>query len=113
MLLRRRAERLSKITGKVYRSKLEIDQGKISLKESFKTALSRPWILLLREPIVFLLSLYMTIVYGTLYMLFAAYPIVFEGVRGWNQGVGSLPFLGIMVGRWQLLPIPSGTTGDT
>lgn len=31
-------------------------------------------------------------------MLFAAYPIVFQGTRGWNQGVGALPFLGIMVG---------------
>lgn len=98
VLLRRRAERLSKLSGKVYLSKLEVDQGRIDLKESFKVALSRPWILLFREPIVFLLSLYMAIVYGTLYMLFAAYPIVFEGVRGWNQGVGSLPFLGIMVG---------------
>lgn len=98
VLLRRRAEKLSQITGKVYESKLDIDQGKVDLKESFKVALSRPWLLLFREPIVFLLSLYMAIVYGTLYMLFAAYPIVFEGVRGWNQGVGSLPFLGIMVG---------------
>lgn len=98
VLLRRRAEKLSKLSGKIYRSKLEVDQGKVSLKESFKVALSRPWLLLFREPIVFLLSLYMAIVYGTLYMLFAAYPIVFEGVRGWNQGVGSLPFLGIMVG---------------
>ncbi|KAE8366077.1 major facilitator superfamily domain-containing protein [Aspergillus caelatus] len=98
VLLRRRAERLSKITGKVYLSKLDIDQGKVSLKQAFGTALSRPWILLFREPIVFLLSLYMAIVYGTLYMLFAAYPIVFQMVRGWNQGVGSLPFLGIMIG---------------
>ena len=98
VLLRRRAEKLSKITGKVYESKLDIDQGKVNLKESFKVALSRPWLLLFREPIVFLLSLYMAIVYGTLYMLFAAYPIVFQQVRGWNQGVGSLPFLGIMVG---------------
>lgn len=98
VLLRRRAEKLSEITGKVYESKLDIDQGKINLKESFKIALSRPWLLLFREPIVFLLSLYMAIVYGTLYMLFAAYPIVFQQVRGWNQGVGSLPFLGIMVG---------------
>lgn len=98
VLLRRRAEKLSKITGKVYESKLDTDQGKVNLKESFKVALSRPWLLLFREPIVFLLSLYMAIVYGTLYMLFAAYPIVFQQVRGWNQGVGSLPFLGIMVG---------------
>lgn len=98
VLLRRRAERLSKITGKVYRSKLDIDQGKVSLKEAFKVSLSRPWILLFKEPIVLLLSIYMAIIYGTLYMLFAAFPIVYQQYRGWNQGVGGLSFLGIMVG---------------
>jgi hypothetical protein len=98
VLLRRRAEKLSKITGKVYRSKIDIDQGRLSLKESFKIALSRPWILLFREPIVFLLSLYMAIIYGTLYMMFAAFPIVYQVNRGWNQGIGGLAFLGIMVG---------------
>ncbi|CAL5871653.1 uncharacterized protein PFLUO_LOCUS5906 [Penicillium psychrofluorescens] len=98
VLLRRRAERLSKISGKVYRSKADIDQGKVSLREAFKLALSRPWILLFREPIVFLLSLYMAIVYGTLYMMFAAFPIVYQVDRGWNQGIGGLAFLGIMVG---------------
>lgn len=98
VLLRRRAERLSQITGKVYKSKLDVDQGRTTLKAAFKTALSRPWVLLFKEPIVFLLSLYMAIVYGTLYMLFAAYPIVFQMYRGWNQGIGSLPFLGIMIG---------------
>ncbi|KAB8067273.1 major facilitator superfamily domain-containing protein [Aspergillus leporis] len=98
VLLRRRAEKLSKLTGKVYRSKIDIDQGKVSLKESFKIALSRPWILLFREPIVFLLSLYMAIIYGTLYMMFAAFPIVFQVDRGWNQGIGGLAFLGIVVG---------------
>lgn len=98
VLLRRRAEKLSKLTGKVYRSKIEIDQGKVSLKESFKISLSRPWVLLFREPIVFLLSLYMAIIYGTLYMMFAAFPIVYQESRGWNQGVSGLAFLGIMVG---------------
>lgn len=98
MLLRRRAAKLSRVTGKIYRSKPEIDQGQIKLGESFNIALSRPWVLLFREPIVFLLSLYMAFLYGTLFMLFAAYPIVFQEVRGWNQGIGGLPFLGIMVG---------------
>ncbi|KAL5334664.1 major facilitator superfamily domain-containing protein [Aspergillus crustosus] len=98
VLLRRRAEKLSKLSGKVYQSKMDIDQGRPALGAAFKTALSRPWVLLFREPIVFLMSLYMAIVYGTLYMLFAAYPIVFQGTRGWNQGVGALPFLGIMIG---------------
>ncbi|KAJ5615299.1 hypothetical protein N7537_000413 [Penicillium hordei] len=98
VLLRRRAERLSKLSGNIYRSKLEIDQGKVSLKDSFKVSLSRPWVLLFQEPIVFLLSLYMAIVYGTLYMMFAAFPIVYQQTRGWNQGVGGLAFLGIMIG---------------
>ncbi|KAJ5945028.1 hypothetical protein N7516_005196 [Penicillium verrucosum] len=98
VLLLRRAERLSKLSGKIYRSKLEIDQGRVSLKDSFKVSLSRPWILLFKEPIVFLLSLYMAIVYGTLYMMFAAFPIVYQQSRGWNQGVSGLAFLGIMIG---------------
>ncbi|BDD54389.1 hypothetical protein MAP00_000009 [Monascus purpureus] len=41
VLLRRRAERLSKITRKVYRSKADINQGKTILGDAFKTALSQ------------------------------------------------------------------------
>ncbi|KAJ5914636.1 hypothetical protein N7504_003519 [Penicillium tannophilum] len=98
VLLRKRAERLSKLTGKVYRSRMDIDRGKVSARDAFGTALKRPWILLFAEPIVFLLSLYMAIVYGTLYMLFDAFPIVFQEIRGWSEGVGSLPFLSVMIG---------------
>ncbi|KAJ5666446.1 uncharacterized protein N7477_008894 [Penicillium maclennaniae] len=98
VLLRRRAAKLSELTGKVYRSKLDIERGPVPLSRTLKTALSRPWILLFREPIVFLFSIYMSIIYGTLYMLFAAYPIVFQEVRGWSEGVGGLAFLGILVG---------------
>ncbi|KAJ5172786.1 hypothetical protein N7492_005379 [Penicillium capsulatum] len=98
VLLRRRAAKLSAMTGKVYRSKLDIARRPAPLGQTLKTALSRPWILLFREPIVLLLSIYMSIIYGTLYMLFAAYPIVFQVVRGWSQGIGGLAFLGILVG---------------
>lgn len=31
-------------------------------------------------------------------MLFEAFPIVFQEVRGWGEGVGSLPFLAVMTG---------------
>ncbi|OTA54163.1 MFS general substrate transporter [Hypoxylon sp. EC38] len=98
VLLRRRAAKLSKMTGKHYISIVDRDQGRIALGESFKIALSRPWILLFREPIVFLLSVYMAIIYGTLYMLFAAFPIVYQQGRGWSAGIGGLAFLGILVG---------------
>ncbi|KAI9713890.1 MAG: hypothetical protein M1820_000620 [Bogoriella megaspora] len=98
VLLRARAEKLSKITGKVYRSKGDVEQGKTTLGHALSTALIRPWILLFREPIVFLLSIYMAIVYGTLYMLFAAFPIVYQEYRHWSEGIGGLAFLGVAVG---------------
>ncbi|RMJ24500.1 transporter [Aspergillus sp. HF37] len=99
VLLRRRAERLTHITGKTYRTKLDLDQeGGASLKRMFGTSLLRPWVLLFREPIVLILSIYIAIIYGALFMMFAAFPIVYQEARGWNQGVGGLAFMGIMVG---------------
>lgn len=99
VLLRRRAERLSELSGKVYRTKLDIEQeAGASLRHVFATSLLRPWVLLFREPIVLILSIYIAIIYGALFMMFAAFPIVYQQGRGWNQGVGGLAFMGIMVG---------------
>lgn len=98
VILRKRAEVLSKQTGKVYISILEKKQGKTTLKQAFAKALARPWALLFREPIVLLISIYMAILYGTLYLLFGAFPIVYQRSRGWSQGVGGLAFCGIAVG---------------
>ncbi|KAJ5775355.1 bicyclomycin resistance protein [Penicillium nucicola] len=98
VLLRKRAAALSSMTGKCYQSKLDIDRGNISMANRLKTAFSMPWVLLLREPIVLLLTLYAALIYGVLYMLFEALPIVYQEERGWNAGVGGLPFLGVMVG---------------
>jgi hypothetical protein len=98
VLLRKRAARLSKLKGKVYRSRTDIDQGKVSLGEAFSTGLKRPWVLLFSEPIVLLLSLYHAIIYGILYMLFGAFPIVYRQGRGWNEGISGLPFVAVAVG---------------
>ncbi|KAF7937384.1 uncharacterized protein EAE98_001698 [Botrytis deweyae] len=98
VILRRRANKMSSMTGKVYKSRIEVDNGSKSLSAEFKTALSRPWILLFTEPIVFLLSLYMAIIYGTLYMMFGAFPIVYQTGRGWSAGIGGLAFCGVAVG---------------
>ena len=98
ILLRSRAAALQKQTGKFYRSKLQKAGAKPSIKQEFKVALSRPWILLIKEPIVLLLSIYMAIIYGTLYLMFGAFPIVFQQTRHWSEGVGGLAFLGVAVG---------------
>ena len=98
VILRRRAAKMSKMTGKVYKSRMEVDQGEKTLSAELKIAISRPWKLLLREPIVLLLSIYMAIIYGTLYMMFAAFPIVYQQNRGWSEGIGGLAFIGVAVG---------------
>jgi MFS family permease len=69
VILKKRAAQLSKQTGKVYISRIEQQHGKTTPKAEFEKALSRPWALLFIEPIVLLISIYMAILYGTLYML--------------------------------------------
>lgn len=55
--------------------------------------------MLVTEPIVLLLSIYMAFIYGLLYLFLTAYPLVFQRVYGMNPGVGGLPFLGMVTGQ--------------
>lgn len=50
------------------------------------------------EPIVLLLAIYVSVVYGTLYALFSGFPIVFQQHRGFTPGQGGLAFLGVGLG---------------
>ncbi|KAH6611798.1 major facilitator superfamily domain-containing protein [Boeremia exigua] len=97
-LLQRRAASLSRLTGLRYVSRFEITNGRIEAKQAFKKALCRPWVLLFQEPIVLLLSIYVAILYGILYMLFPAFPIVYQEARGWSDSTGGLAFIGLAVG---------------
>ncbi|KAM3555513.1 hypothetical protein ARSEF4850_005960 [Beauveria asiatica] len=98
VLLRKRANKLSNKTGKVYMSKFEAHGPPRNAVAQFKLSITRPWILLIKEPIVLLTSIYIAIIYGTLYLCFAAFPIVFQLGRGWSPGIGGLAFVGIAVG---------------
>lgn len=60
--------------------------------------LLRPFKMLLLEPILTLVTIYMAFIYGMIYLFFESYPIAFQEERGWNGGVGALPFLGITIG---------------
>lgn len=73
------------------------EEWDVTYKELANKYLVRPF-QLLATPICFLVALYASFVYGILYLCLAAFPIVFQEVRGWNQVVGALPFLGILVG---------------
>lgn len=73
VLLHRRAQQLTKMTGSIYKTQIEIQQGPKTLRRVLKIALSRPWILLVLEPIVTVLAIYQAIIYATLYLCFGKY----------------------------------------
>lgn len=51
------------------------------------------------RPTRLLSTIYMSFIYGLLYVFLSAYPIVFQGVYGMDLGVGGLPFFGLVVGQ--------------
>jgi len=74
------------------------EEKEISFKTIFEVYLFRPIKMLFLEPMILLLTMYVSFVYGVVYLLFSAFPIAYQEVRGWNDGVGALPFLGITLG---------------
>ncbi|KAJ3788558.1 MFS general substrate transporter [Lentinula aff. detonsa] len=99
VLLRRRAQHLMKLSNGTisYMSKYDVGRS-TSFVKTMKVNLSRPFTFMVTEPIVLLFAIYISVVYGTLYALFSAFPIVFETRRGWSAGVGGLAFLGVGAG---------------
>ena len=65
---------------------------------ALKHGLSRPFKMLFKSPIVFLLATYMSIVYGLLYLLFTTITSVFEGQYGFSPQITGLAYLGIGIG---------------
>lgn len=63
-----------------------------------KRTLFRPFEMLAMEPILLLMTIYTSIVYGLLYALFEALPIVFMVQRGFTAGQGGLIFIGVGIG---------------
>jgi MFS transporter, DHA1 family, multidrug resistance protein len=74
------------------------DESQVDIHNIVHIYLLRPFEMLVREPILLLVSLYLALVYGILYLFFEAYPISFQQGRGWNDGVGALPFISILIG---------------
>ena len=74
------------------------EEIQVDLQELITKNFSRPLRLLVTEPIVLLLSIYMAFIYGLLYLFLTAYPIVFQQIHGMNEGVGGLPYFGMIAG---------------
>ncbi|OJD36441.1 mfs multidrug [Diplodia corticola] len=96
-LLARKAAALRKSTGNPgYRSKYD-DPGR-KPSQVFARAVLRPFKMLFLSPIVIILALMVSIVYGYLYLLFTTFTTVFEGTYGFSAGAAGLAYLGLGVG---------------
>lgn len=84
-ILARRAAKMRKETGEdKFQSESDLDQRPFG--ERMRIFIVRPFQLLFGELIVFLISLYMSVLYGLLYMFFVAYVLLSAdaGIRADN-----------------------------
>ncbi|KAL4904077.1 hypothetical protein BDW74DRAFT_179168 [Aspergillus multicolor] len=56
-----------------------------------------PLAMMAQEPILIVITLYLTLVYGTLYLSYQMFPYAFK-MRGWSAPVSSLPFISVLLG---------------
>jgi DHA1 family multidrug resistance protein-like MFS transporter len=75
------------------------EEIEVDFKELMQKNFSRPLRLLFTEPIILALSIYMSFIYGILYLFLTAYPLVFVGVHGFNLGQSGLTFFGMICGQ--------------
>ncbi|KAI2464874.1 MFS general substrate transporter [Annulohypoxylon bovei var. microspora] len=96
-ILARRAKKMREETGEQdYVTEEDIDKRPFA--ERLGIFLVRPFQLLFGELIVFLISLYMSVLYGLLYMFFVAFPIIFQEGKGYSAGITGLMFIPLAVG---------------
>ena len=108
VLLERKTKRLIRETGNhQLRSKLAAD---VSGGEVFKRAIVRPLVFLFLSPVVTLLSLYVAVVFGYLYLFITTLPAVFQGQYHFTTGTVGLSYLGLGVGLMAGLGLVGGTS---
>ena len=96
-LLSWKAKQLRMISGDDrYYALHEIDR--VTLAHRLQVALPRPFIMALYEPVITLITLYMSVLYIILFTFFNGYTFVFQETYGISQGLTSTIFVGIFVG---------------
>lgn len=101
LLLSWRAKHFRDITGDDrYRSALEV--RRTTFLTRLRIAVYRPFVMIWTEPIILLMSLYLTILYIVLFTFFVAFSYVFTDTYGISQGLTNIIWLAVFVGFWPL-----------
>ncbi|KAI3260971.1 hypothetical protein CBS147309_7331 [Penicillium roqueforti] len=70
----------------------------VSIADLVEKYFTLPLKLLFTEPIILVVSTYMSFIYGIVYALLEAYPYVFEHVHGMTPAFAGLMFIGLIIG---------------
>ncbi|KAK1149708.1 spermine transporter [Aspergillus melleus] len=97
VILKRRAASLRKSTGNE-NIITEQEQHKPSLADIARTNLIRPISMIMTEPVLDLMCMYIVLIYSMLYAFFFAYPVIFGKLYGYNDGQIGLMFIPILIG---------------
>ncbi|KAI9691750.1 MAG: Cercosporin MFS transporter ctb4 [Bathelium mastoideum] len=97
ILLTRRAKRLRHMT-RNWALRAKFEETETNLKDLADRYLQRPAKMLVLEPILLLISIYMSFVFGLTYLFFLAYPMSFALERGWQPTQAGLPLISILLG---------------
>lgn len=97
VILKKKAQRLRKETGDE-RWYAPIERHSTSFKQRLNDIVLKPFIMLFLEPMLLAITIYMSFVYGVVYLLFEAFPFVFVRNHGFNSGENGLAFLGFFTG---------------
>lgn len=97
VILKRRAKKMRKETGNL-NIMTEQEALRLSFSELLKTVLVRPMAMILTEPVLDLMNLYIVLIYSLLYGFFFAYPVIFYELHGYNDGIIGLMFIPILIG---------------
>ncbi|KAI6443371.1 hypothetical protein MCOR17_011424 [Pyricularia oryzae] len=97
VLLEQRARRMRHMTRNwAFRARSEEQEQ--SFHSVIESCLARPAKMLFLEPILVLMSTYISVVFGLMYMFFIAYPMSFANERHWDQTSAGLTLLSILLG---------------
>lgn len=96
-ILKRRAARLRKETGDL-NIITEQEKVKLTLSGIIRTTLIRPITMILTEPVLDLMCMYIVLIYAMLYAFFFAYPVIFGKLYHYNDGQIGLMLIPILIG---------------
>ncbi|KAI4865672.1 MFS general substrate transporter [Hypoxylon rubiginosum] len=106
VLMQRKTKRVRKeLNRPELKACYEADESrKVSQLTILRTGMLRPLKMLIFAPMIFIQSLYVSFIYGSVYLMYNSIPPTFKQRYGWDTGTSGLVFisigLGYMVGLW-------------